>query len=251
MSDQSHNLYNKLWSGAWASATEIRGPSSRHRVRLILNCISNLDPQWRILDIGCGDGYLLNELSKRFQAIYGLDTSNEAIQLAKKRFNNRAQYLIGDIQKPETLPDLKFDLIVCSEVLEHVEDDNNSITNICRLLVEGGKLITTTPHKQEYWSEHDTVAGHKRRYEILDLVEKLRKNDMRIIDVVTWGFPLYHLYCKFVLDHVKPSTTLKPKSILVRMILSLLYILFYVDDLFKKSRKGRMLFVVAEKSEKH
>lgn len=251
MSNKYQDLYNRLWSGAWATASEIRGPSSRHRNRLILSYISKLDLRGRILDIGCGDGYLLNELSKRSEEIYGLDISEEAIELAKSRFNNSVHYLIGDTQKSETLPKLKFDLIICSEVLEHVKDDERSITNMCNLLIEGGKLIVTTPHRQEYWSEHDTAAGHLRRYEIDDLAKKLMRNGMKLLKVTTWGFPFYHLYFKFILNHAKPSTTFKQKNLVVRIVLDFLYILFYVDDLFKRNRRGRMLFLIAEKYRNH
>jgi SAM-dependent methyltransferase len=54
--------------------------------------------------------------------------------------------------------------IVCSEVLEHIDDDQGAIRELARVLRPGGRLILTVPLHQYYWRGDDTAVGHFRRY---------------------------------------------------------------------------------------
>lgn len=54
--------------------------------------------------------------------------------------------------------------VVCSEVLEHIDDDHRAITEIHRVLHPDGRLILTVPLHRHYWGRDDEIAGHHRRY---------------------------------------------------------------------------------------
>ena len=128
----------------------------------------NTQPQ--ILDIGCGSGLMLNALD-RVGETYGMDVSDEAISFSKEIFNGRVEK--GAL--PDQLPyeENYFDMITALDVIEHIDDDVDSIRAIRSLLVPGGMCVFTVPAYMFLWSPHDDINQHKRRYTLPELNEKL------------------------------------------------------------------------------
>ena len=124
----------------------------------------------RILDYGCGTGNLLKKLQKTYQekVIYGADISDKALEYCQRKgisniFNLR-----------ETEPQITcFDLVICLDVLEHVDEDVELLIRIKELLRDGGKLLITVPAYEFLWSGEDYVSEHVRRYTRKMLREKL------------------------------------------------------------------------------
>jgi SAM-dependent methyltransferase len=114
----------------------------------------------RALDVGCGAGGLLACLAHDFDAV-GVDMS----PIARAYCADRGLTVV-DGALPDGLPfdDGAFDVIVASEVLEHIEDDRGSVVTLSRLLRSGGLLLCTSPAHQWMWSQHDDANQHKRRY---------------------------------------------------------------------------------------
>lgn len=117
----------------------------------------------RAFDIGCGCGGLLKLLAPRFEVI-GLDMSPIARDYCAKR-----GFTALDGSLPDHLPlsaehGDAFDLIVMSEVLEHVEQDRAAVEAVVKLLKPGGLLVCTVPAHQWMWSSHDVYNHHFRRY---------------------------------------------------------------------------------------
>lgn len=117
----------------------------------------------RAFDIGCGCGGLLKLLSPRFEVI-GLDMSPIAREYCAKR-----GFTALDGSLPDHLPFSAergdaFDLIVMSEVLEHVEQDRAAVEAVVKLLKPSGLLVCTVPAHQWMWSSHDVYNHHFRRY---------------------------------------------------------------------------------------
>ncbi len=112
---------------------------------------------YRILDLGCGRGWLTNLLSK-YGKVKGIEPVDGVIQHAKKMFP-RINFVAGTskdlLDKGENK---SFDLIVSSEVIEHVPDENKHgfINDIYNLLDENGFVILTTPRQeaQEEWYKY-------------------------------------------------------------------------------------------------
>lgn len=114
-----------------------------HRIDGLLSDVSDK----KVLDIGCGDGRTAVSLSKKGNRVFGIDISRTRLLRAKEKV-----YSISDgsyfIQSyAETIPfkDSSFDLIVCTEVLEHVMDDVALIKNISLTLKDGGIAIISIP----------------------------------------------------------------------------------------------------------
>lgn len=245
--DETNEFYEQIWKNYWKGFTEHRGPSSRHRARLILKLIKKYNLKGRILDTGCGDGYLLSKLVNIENQLFGCDISKTAVEISRERFGEFAQLSIGDLTKIETLPSEKFDVAICAESLEHIKLDDLAIRNLYFKLNKGGKLIVVVPHKEKYWTKHDTAVGHFRRYECSELCTMLEKNHFRIVESFTWGYPLYDIYYRLILGNIKTETLLRQKGFLKRVVTKILLYIFYFDDLFTNSEKGRKLFVLAER----
>lgn len=136
--------------------------------------------QKTILDVGCGTGKNMEELSA-LGAVYGIDSSEEALLFCKKRGLKNIQK--GFIEK---IPFEKnsFDVVCALDVLEHVED-MEAVSEIYRVLKNKGILIFTVPAFSWLWSKWDEILGHKRRYS-LKMLHKLFPNDKWVIKKQTF-----------------------------------------------------------------
>ena len=76
-----------------------------------------------------------------------------------------------------------------SEVLEHIDDDVAMLENVHGLLADNGCLVITVPAHMALWTPWDAVAGHVRRYERAELLDKLARAGFAPERVRTWGFP--------------------------------------------------------------
>lgn len=142
----------------------------------------------RILDLGCGVGTIDCFLSKLVKDIIGIDISNKAIDSANKNKNRFAiknvTFVCRDIEKH--LINGKFDLILCSEVIEHLKNDKKLLINIQKLLDDDGILILTTPLntaplvKLGMTKKFDERVGHLRRYDYKSLCELIDSSGFRI-----------------------------------------------------------------------
>ena len=99
-----------------------------------------------IIDVGCGGGILSEPLKRLGARITGIDASATAIQSARlhsEKSNLEINYLVGTIDR--LIEQKKFyDLVIASEVIEHVKDPNDFIKGLKKLLMPKGKIILTT-----------------------------------------------------------------------------------------------------------
>lgn len=102
----------------------------------------------RILDVGCGDGFLESKLKKNFKEIYGIDLNETDLAIAKiLNPEKRINFVKASASKLPFKNDF-FDVVVCTEVIEHIKEDSIVIDEIKRVLKRKGKLIITTPDKK-------------------------------------------------------------------------------------------------------
>lgn len=123
---------------------------TRARYDLVVNCLKDLAlaPEARILDVGCGDGALSGQIRQKLgRSVTGVDASPLAIDLARDAFARRglegqfkctAGYDTGELEND-------YDAVVCSDVIEHVQEPLKMLSEIHRVLRHGGHLIITTP----------------------------------------------------------------------------------------------------------
>ena len=103
-----------------------------------------------VLDAGCGVGYGAEMIARAGASrVVGIDLEPEAIATASERAGEMADFQVGDVQD---LPfdEGSFDLVVCFEVLEHLEDPEPAITALKGVLREDGLLIVSSPNRGVY-----------------------------------------------------------------------------------------------------
>ncbi|MBI2146842.1 class I SAM-dependent methyltransferase [Candidatus Woesearchaeota archaeon] len=224
MEDSAHDhqekaYYDKLWSGSWELTTRI-GPSCRTRFRLLLQLLQKyyLRNDMDIIDTGCGDGTLLNMLSlKGYSSLYGFEFSEEGVRKSQEQLPTAKKLFVGDLTKKETLPSEAFDVVISSEVLEHIEDYKTAVKNLCSFVKPGGRLFVTVPHSMKYWTIHDEFAHHCRRYEKGELEGLISTEGCTIVESFSWGAFLYHLYY-FFLKQGDPEKIMGNKSRLKKVL---------------------------------
>jgi SAM-dependent methyltransferase len=125
----------------------------------------------RVLDAGCGTGRNLAEYGSAGRA-EGVDPSASAVAFC------HARGLQGVTQgEIEALPfdDGSFDLILATDVLEHVERDDAALAELRRVAAPGARLLVTVPAYRWLWSQHDDSHHHLRRYTAPVLAERARR----------------------------------------------------------------------------
>ncbi len=117
------------------------------------------DPGVRILDVGCGTGTNLAELS-RFGRVEGVDAEPAAVELCRRR-----GWPVS-LSEGATLPFAagSFEVVTLLDVIEHVDDDHALLTDARRVLAPSGIILITVPAYMWMWGSQDEIAHHKRRY---------------------------------------------------------------------------------------
>ncbi len=120
-------------------------------------------PQTTVIDVGCGTGGNIAAMAERYACV-GIDTSEEAIEFARRRFP-QVRFLAG--RAPRDLDDSagQARLFLLTDVLEHVPDDYAMLSELLAAASPGSHFLLTVPADESLWSEHDESFGHYRRYD--------------------------------------------------------------------------------------
>jgi SAM-dependent methyltransferase len=150
-------------------------------------------PETRILDIGCGGGGLLSYLKERgFTKASGIDISPEAIQHCSSR---GLQYVyLDDAQEVHTQKAGSYDIIIASDVLEHLERPTDALRRWRELLSDTGVLIVLVPAFKLLWSERDVLNHHITRYTKRELMSLARQVSLRPSMYSYWNFFMFIPY---------------------------------------------------------
>ena len=123
---------------------------------------SGIGPDAAILDLGTSTGTNLRLLKEMgFSNYKGLDMSPEAAKWCAEK--NLGTVQLGDVCAIP-FPDQSLDLVLATDIIEHVDDDALALREIRRVLKTTGRVIITVPAFQSLWGLQDEVAHHKRRY---------------------------------------------------------------------------------------
>jgi ubiquinone/menaquinone biosynthesis C-methylase UbiE len=156
-----------------------------------------------VLEEGCG----ISPLLTRSDRIVYSDLSFTALKILK-RTHRRGCYVVADaIHLPFKAG--VFSHTVSSEVLEHLEDDQQALKELARVLKPQGRLIVTFPHRRKYFANDDRFVNHFRRYELSEMEHRLKTAGFRPIVIQKVLGPLekvtmsFVVFCFSVLHHRK------------------------------------------------
>ena len=216
-------------------------PAPRHRRRLILNLLDGLEFT-DCLDAGCAQPFLLKAIVERFGvAGFGCDVADQVMAQNAEALPACA-FQVLDLTR-ETWPGgRQFDLVVCSEVLEHLADWKAAVANLVRMARK--ELLITVPSGPI--RAMDRMVGHLQHFKGPELTAALEENGCEVRQVRYWGFPCHTLYKTMI-------STLSPARVYTafggerygpgkRLLSHALYGFFFLNDLFGS---GYQLFVHA------
>jgi SAM-dependent methyltransferase len=132
---------------------------------------SGVDPTARIIDLGTSSGTNVRMLRDAgFSNVVALDMSEEALQWCGAKHG--VAVVKGDVTRlPFTQGQI--DLVMATDVIEHVDDDRSAVREIARVLKAGGTVLVAVPTFRLLWGPQDEFAGHKRRYRKRDVERML------------------------------------------------------------------------------
>jgi SAM-dependent methyltransferase len=160
----------------------LRAAEDRHfwfvaRNRILAALLSGIEPtlpaDYRVLEVGCGDGNTLRVLEDvcRRGSVIGMDLHSEGLVVARRRVE--CPLIRGDVMLPPFGPTTRFDIIAMFDVLEHIEEDCDVLAAVRSMLGRDAVLLLTVPAGPHLWSAFDEAAGHRRRYTVNGLRAKL------------------------------------------------------------------------------
>ena len=221
-------------------------PTVRHRKRFILNAIANakLPAGFTVFDFGCGEASLLKSIQQKFNLkddqLGGCDVSGHAVVSAKLKLKSPYLYHAAFPTCPKT-----FDVMICSEVIEHTRDYRNILEWMHRNLTPGGLLILTTQAGKIHGS--DRYTGHTQHFDRSELTQLLKDIGFVIERSYLWGWPFFTLQ-KYMTDHRFEQIqqnylegNLSPRK---KIVFKLAYMAYLLHDLIAF---GPQIYITARK----
>ncbi len=152
------------------------------RRALVKRLVGPLTPA-RALDVGCGGGGNTGVLRSLGWRVCGLEYSPAAAGLAASR---GLPVMRGDARR---LPvrDASVDLVMSTDMWEHIDDDEAVARETMRVLKPGGRVLIAVPCSMALWSGHDVALGHVRRYERAELTALMERVGLEVVDVRSWN----------------------------------------------------------------
>lgn len=144
-SSVNNDLYHELgerWYHAYDDPVALLRSESRTKLPWVLSRIEQTPS--KILDVGCGGGFLSNALSKAGHDVTGIDISAESLRIAHKYDStSKVKYLQADAYSLP-FPDHAFDVVTAMDFLEHVENPAQVVAEVSRILKPGGRFFFHT-----------------------------------------------------------------------------------------------------------
>jgi methionine biosynthesis protein MetW len=128
-------------------------PSNIEKIRRLFNFDNKA---LKILDLGCGDGRLAHDLVKRGHDVYGLDSSEKALEIAK---DYGIKTILGDLESKLPFTKNQFDMVLLLDTHEHLYDQESILKNIFDILKDDGKLIIAYPNHFDLRNRIEILMG--------------------------------------------------------------------------------------------
>jgi SAM-dependent methyltransferase len=144
-----------------------------------------------VLDVGCSSGYLLKQIHQTFPkaALIGSDyILPPLIKLAEQM--PELPILQFDLRRCP-LPDACVDVVTALNVLEHIDRDEDALTEVFRILRPGGLAHIECPAGPHLFDVYDEYLMHHRRYRAVDLVTMAERVGFEVLRVTHLGFLVY------------------------------------------------------------
>lgn len=188
---------------AYETEKEIPEPT-RISLESLLDSFEKYRQNNRILDVGCGEGWILELAMKKGWQAYGTEFSSKAIEICEKK----GIKMYSGVLQSEKIREKDFDVIVSSETIEHINNPREELANIHQLLRKGGIFYITTPNFNSYLRRmmKDKYAiikypEHLSYYTTTTLNKLLKETGFSKARLMTTGISLSHYELSNIADN--------------------------------------------------
>jgi glycosyltransferase involved in cell wall biosynthesis len=137
----------------------------------------------RVLEVGAGTGLLTRFLAKR-ERVLATELDPEYVDLLRRTFADKPNVEVRPLDlarlAADGIPPRSFDTVVCSNVLEHIEDDGKALAAMRDVLEPGGRVVLIVPALQSLYGSIDRAIHHYRRYSRTELTDKLERAGLAV-----------------------------------------------------------------------
>ena len=178
-----------------------------------------IPPNATVLDIGCGPG-VLGRLATALKPclLDGIEIDPEAAQEARRYYRDVRVADLGSSELAELLPGRRYDIVICADVLEHLEAPGRMLRQIRRILAPGGRLLISLPHVGYAGIVAELLTGrfryrpsglldrtHLRFFTRAELTDTLTMNGFAVADFGGIVKPVHESEFGHVLDRLAPA----------------------------------------------
>lgn len=190
--------YGDRWYHAYDDPIALLRAENKTKFPWILE---RINPASKILDVGCGGGFLSNELALHGHDVTGVDISEESLNVARSfDKTNNAKYITADAYRLP-FPDNSFDVLTAMDFLEHVDRPDDIIKEFARVLKPQGRFFFHTFNRNP--------ISHLVVIKLLEWFIKNTPEDMHVINLFIKPSEL-EKYCEKAGMKVKEMTGIRP-----------------------------------------
>lgn len=178
---QQKSYYEKYWAeGRNGYSGDKQGYAANFRNWMHTE-LRGLSHQSAVLEVGCGDASFTRNLAEHSPRVTAIDISMDQIEL-NARAHPEINFLQHDVAERFPFADGAFDVIWCSEVLEHLFDPGFALREMHRVMAPGGKLLVTVPYHGVFkdvlialcrWDEHFAPSNPHIRFFTVTTLKQL------------------------------------------------------------------------------
>lgn len=160
----------------------------------------------RVLDAGCGGGAHAAILVEQGATLTGIDASAGLLEIARRRLDNRARFLVADLNEALPFADQSFDLIIASLVMHYLPDWSRSLSEFHRLLSPNGRFVFSTHHP--FMDHH--LAGGENYFETYSFNETWQRGETTMT-MRFWHRPLHAMFDALKLAGFRVESVSEPQ----------------------------------------
>jgi len=178
----------------------------------------------RVLEVGSGTGVMTRYLASR-ERLVATDLDADYVELLRRTYADKPNVEVRPLDLSRLaengLPRREFDTVVCSNVLEHVEDDAGALRAMRELLAPGGRVVLIVPALRALYGSIDKAIGHYRRYTRDEIADKLRAAGLAVEHVSYFnvvGVPGWFLNARILGRRTVPGVQARVNDWLVPLL---------------------------------
>jgi len=189
-------FYNDFFNENDVQVMSSGGDLRRHYRGEVLRAAarSRMPVEATVVDVGCGTGDNLRYILRDNAQFFGVEYAEETARIAQRLLGQQA-HVQSASATAIPFPDQHFDLALCIEVLEHVQDDETALSEIARVLRSGGSLILSLPYRH-WFPSYSRLMGHIRHYTRTDVEAMLARHGLVIAEYLP-NFPRWSRFANY------------------------------------------------------